>query len=139
LDVIATEERPDWKLAAHLYWFEPPANPRVGEWTSHLIGRHRSLNSMDVGDVDRDGGVDIVVAEHTDQKGAPARDNLTLIYLNPNRGRTWQPWVVERGPHSSHLGAKLVNIASRGAPEIVSMGWNEYRNLHRWMRVTERN
>jgi hypothetical protein len=135
LDVIATEERQDRALDAHLYWFESPADPRKHEWKRHTISRHRSLNSMDIADVDGDGKVDIVVAEHTDQKnkdGSP--DNLTTIYLNRKNGRLWVPSVVERGPHSSHLGAKLANLDNDGVLEIVSIGWSQYRHVHLWKK-----
>jgi hypothetical protein len=135
LDIIATEERQDWKLAAHLYWFESPADPKTGEWKRHIIGRHRSLNSMDVADVDGDGAIDIVVAEHTDQKNDGAEDNLTLVYLNRDRGRKWIPHVVERGSHSSHLGARLVDLNNDGFPELVSIGWNQYEHVHLWKKV----
>lgn len=30
-DIVATEERPDRQMDAHLYWFEAPADPKAGE------------------------------------------------------------------------------------------------------------
>ncbi|MEW6681763.1 MAG: VCBS repeat-containing protein [Nitrospirota bacterium] len=140
LDIIATEERQDWELAAHLYWFESPADStKTGEWKRHIIGRHRSLNSMDTADIDGDGAIDIVAAEHTDQKEEAADDNLTLVYLNRNRGRNWIPHVVERGPHSSHLGARLVDLNNDGVLEIVSMGWSQYQFVHLWKKANPGN
>jgi hypothetical protein len=132
-DVIATDERQDLEPLAYLYWFENPTDPRAGTWQRRVVGRHRSLNSMDVGDIDGDGRADIVVAEHTDlltSDGAP--DNLTIIYLNRGGASVWAPLVVERGPHSSHLGARLVDLDNDGFPEVVSIGWNQYRRLHLW-------
>ena len=134
-DIVATEERQDWEIDAHLYWFEAPAEPKGGEWTRHSIGRHRSLNSMDIADVDGDGDIDIVVSEHTDLKDNEVRDNLTVVYLNRERGRAWMPQLIERGPHSSHLGARLVDLDNDGAVEIVSIGWNQYRYVHLWKKV----
>jgi len=135
LDVIATEERQDWELAAHLYWFESPADPKKGTWNSHVIARHRSLNSLDIADVDGDGNVDIVVAEHTDQQTEGAPDNLTVIYLNRYRARSWVPHVVERGPHSSHLGAKFVDLDNDKVSELVSIAWNQWQSVHLWKKV----
>jgi hypothetical protein len=133
LDAIVTEERQDRELRAHLYWFESPADPRSGRWKRKIIARHRSLNSMDIGDLDGDGRPDIVVAEHTDMRESDgASDNLTAIYLNRNGGHAWAPLVVERGPHSSHLGARLADLDRDGFPEIVSIGWNQYRRVHLW-------
>ena len=136
LDIIATEERPDQKMDAHLYWFEAPAEPKTGKWARHTIARHRSLNSMDIADVDGDGTIDIVVAEHTDQNDKWARNNLIVVYFNKDRGRTWMPHVVERGPHSSHLGAKVIDLDNDGMMEIVSIGWNQYRDVHLWKKLT---
>jgi len=135
LDVIATEERQDLELRAHLYWFECPPGPATGPWKRHTIIRHRSLNSMDIGDVDGDGRPDIVVAEHTDlQKSEGAPDNLTAIYLNRKGAGAWVPHVIERGPHSSHLGARLIDLDKDGVPEIVSIAWNQYRHIHLWKK-----
>ena len=135
LDIAATEERRDWILGAHLYWFEPPADPKMAEWKRHVIMRERSLNSMDIADLDGDGKPDIVVAEHTDQETDGAPDNLTTIYLNRKGGRAWAPYVVERGPHSSHLGAQLVDLDNDGVSEIVSIGWGQYRHVHLWKKT----
>jgi hypothetical protein len=135
-DIIATEERQDWNGRAHLYWFESPADIMTGAWPRHMVTQLRSVNSMDVADVDRDGDIDIVIAEHTDQKSDGAEDNLTVIYLNRHGGRAWSPGVVERGPHSSHLGARLVDLDNDGVLEIVSIGWSQYRQVHLWKKMT---
>lgn len=135
-DFIATVERQDGTLADSLYWYEGPSSPKQEPWRRHIIARHRSLNSMDIADVDGDGVVDIVVAEHTDLKDNDgAADNLTLIYLNKDDGRHWVPQVVERGPHSSHLGARFVDLENDGIMEIVSIGWNQYQHVHLWSKT----
>jgi hypothetical protein len=136
LDVIVTEERQDRSLADSLYWFEAPSDAKTDSWKRHTIARHRSLNSMSVADMDNDGAMDIAVAEHTDQKDKGAEDNLTLIYLNKTRGHRWTPVVVERGPHSSHLGARLVDLDNDGTNEIVSIGWSQYEHVHLWKGPT---
>jgi hypothetical protein len=136
LDIVATEERQDHKMDAHFYWYEATGDPMEGKWTRHTIARHRSLNSMDIADIDGDGFIDIVVAEHTDQKGEGSKDNLTVVYLNKDRGKFWIPQVVERGPHSSHLGASLVDLDNDGVPEIVSIAWSQYKDVHLWKSVT---
>ncbi|MDG4553139.1 MAG: VCBS repeat-containing protein [Candidatus Competibacter sp.] len=137
-DFVNTLERQDGTLADSLYWFAAPSDPKQESWTKHVIARNRSLNSMDISDIDGDGSTDIVVAEHTDLKnsnGAP--DNLTLIYLNRNNGHSWEPEIVEQGPHSSHLGAKLMDLDNDGVKEIISIGWNQYRYIHLWSKASK--
>lgn len=90
---------------------------------------------MGIADIDGDGLIDIVAAEHTDQKDESARDNLTVVYLNRDRGQVWGPQVAERGPHSSHLGVRLVDLDNDGAPEIVSIAWSQYKDVHLWKKV----
>lgn len=139
LDFVNTVERQDGTLADSLYWFSAPADPKQEPWVKHVIARLRSLNSMSVADIDGDTSADIVVAEHTDlQKSGGAPDNLTLIYLNKDRGHNWMPEVVERGPHSSHLGARLVDLDNDGAKEIISIGWNQYRYIHLWSKTPKK-
>ena len=85
-----------------------------------------------MGDLDRDGRPDLCIAEHTDLTDDGAADNLTVIYLNRGQGAAWRPVVVERGPHSSHLGAKLADLDGDGAAEVVSIAWQDYRHVHLW-------
>ena len=134
LDILATEERQDHEIRANLYWFEAPEDPRSGSWTRHVIATHRSLNSMDVADVNSDGLYDISVAEHTDQTNDWAEDSLTVVYLNGRGGCYWRPFVVERGPHSSHLGARWVDLDDDGFNELVSIGWTQFQHVHSWRK-----
>lgn len=136
LDLICTVERQDTTIADSLYWFEAPASARSDPWVRHLIARHRSLNSMSAVTVADGQTTEIIVAEHTDlQKSAGAPDNLTLIYRTTDGGHRWVPELVERGAHSSHLGAQAVDLDHDGVKEILSTGWNQYQYLHLWSRT----
>jgi hypothetical protein len=135
LDVIVTEETQDWSYNASVYWFEAPEDPLASEWRRRRITVLRSANSLSVGDIDRDGFPDIVVAEHTDllnSHGAP--NNLTGIFVNKRGGEIWHAEPIESGPHSSHLGAQLFDMDADGHPEVISIGWNQYMRLHLWWR-----
>ena len=135
LDLVCTVERQDMTIADSLFWFEAPVSVR-DPWTRHLIARHRSLNSMSVATTADGKGTEIVVAEHTDlQKSRGAPDSLTLIYRTTDGGRRWVQEIVERGPHSSHLGAHGVDLDNDGVKEILSLGWNQYQTLHLWSRT----
>lgn len=139
-DVVCTEETQDWEYNANLYWFEAPAGDwQTNPWTSHIIVTLRSINSLDYGDVDGDGDIDLVLAEHTDQAGTyGAPNNLTLFLENRKNGGLWKIHVVERGPHSSHLGTRLVDVNNDGYPDLVSLAWQQYRFLHAWKNNTYR-
>jgi hypothetical protein len=135
VDVVATEETQDWRYNAAVYWFEAPADARTGPWTRHPIALLRSANSLDLRDMDGDGDLDVVTAEHTDMRGSlGAPNNLTVIFENVADGRQWRPHPVEAGPHSSHLGAHAADLDGNGMLDIVSLGWNQYRFLHLWYR-----
>lgn len=136
IDVIASEETQDWTYNASIYWFEAPSDPRRGRWRPHRVAVLRSVNSLDVSDTDGDGDPDIVAAEHTDMRqseGAP--NNLTVIFENLGRGDSWRPYPVEAGPHSSHLGVRLLDLDGDGRLDLVSLGWNQFRHLHSWWRT----
>lgn len=136
VDLIATAERQDWNREAELVWFRNSGDPQASAWTRHGITKLRSLNSMDVADFDGNGLIDIAVAEHTDQANrTSAEDNLTTLWLNIGGGRAWSPRIVERGPHSSHLGARAIDLDRDGNPELVSTAWSQYRTIHTWMQA----
>jgi hypothetical protein len=137
LDIISTEETRDPFFSAKVYWFECPEEPKSPNWIRRTIGTLRSINSMSAEDMNNDGLVDIVVSEHTDQRSAVGiNDNLTIIYVNKKNGKNWIPYVVERGPHSSHLGAKLCDLDNDGDSEIASIAWKQYKQVHLWKNVS---
>ena len=132
LDIVSTEESRGLLINSKIYWFEAPSDSKKGRWKRHTVDTLRSVNSMSVADMDQDGDIDIVVAEHTDQYTENASDNLTVIYENNNNGEKFFPKVVERGPHSSHLGARVVDLDKDGDLDIVSIGWKQYMYVHVW-------
>jgi hypothetical protein len=137
LDIVSTEETRDLFLSAKIYWFECPEEPKSPNWIRHTVDTLRSVNSMSAEDMNNDGLVDIVVSEHTDQRSSSGiNHNLTIIYVNRNRGENWMPRVVERGPHSSHLGARLCDLDNDGELEIVSIAWKQYKQVHLWKKVS---
>ncbi|MBK1701571.1 hypothetical protein CKO22_11755 [Thiococcus pfennigii] len=137
LDLVCTVERQETTIADGLFWFQAPVSGS-DPWTRHLIARHRSLNSLSLTTPADGEGTEIIVAEHTDLRTSPgAPDNLTLIYETADGGRSWVPEIVERGPHSSHLGAYAADLDNDGLPEILSLGWNQYQTLHLWTRTSK--
>jgi hypothetical protein len=137
LDVVVSEETQDWSYNARIYWFRAPANPASDPWDRRTVALLRSVNSMEVADMDGDGDMDIVAAEHTDQQeknGAP--DNLTVVYENTDNGRRWIARPVDIAPRSSHLGARLCDLDGDGDLDIVSIAWRQYKYLHVWLNYS---
>jgi hypothetical protein len=138
LDVIASEETQDRDYNARIYWFQgPPGDPRADGWKRHTVALLRSVNSMDVADMDGDGDVDIVAAEHTDQRdenGAP--DNLTAVFENVEGGARWVTHPIDVSNRSSHLGARLCDLDGDGDLDVASIAWRQYKYLHVWINYT---
>lgn len=138
-DIIFTEESRDADYNTRVAWLEAPENPRSEPWATHLIVVLRSANSLTVTDLDNDGDADIVVAEHTDfRPDSVVTDNFTGVFYNSGNGQ-WLPEIIEIGPHSSHLGAKMLRASSNHADSVISAGWMQSCCIHRWVRDTPPN
>jgi len=133
LDIVATEETQDTRYNARLYWFQAVVSKGRLQWKKHVIDRLRSINSLDVADMDEDGDFDLIVAEHTDFTGKePVDDNLTLIYENRDEGGNWKKHIIDSAPRSSHLGARYHDLDGDGDKDIVSITWQQFQTLHLW-------
>ena len=97
-------------------WYEQPADP-TALWVEHAIGTAVGPQSLDVGDLDGDGDVDVVIGEHNLAQPAAGR---VLVFENRNGG--WREHLVATG-HEHHDGTQLVDIDGDGDDDIVSIGW----------------
>jgi len=123
-DIIISEERyPGREPDGNMFWFEQPAGSG-DKWPRHRIVTQYSMNNLDIADLDRDGDIDLVTGEH---KGP----ELELqIWENDGKG-AFSKFVVDRG-HESHLGCQLFDMDNDGDLDIVSIGWDQYKNVHLW-------
>lgn len=125
IEVIVTEERyPGKEPDASMYWYEQPVNYILESWNRHTIVTQYSMNNLDVADMDGDGTVDIVTAEH---KG----DRLELQIWKNDGSANFSKSVVDKGKES-HLGARVSDLNGDGAMDIISIGWDQYKYLHIW-------
>jgi hypothetical protein len=131
VDIIVTEENGGTEPDAQAYWWEQPATGTTSTgWDRHLIATRHTLNSMDVGDIDRDGDTDIVLAEHRGPK-------RISIWANDGRG-AFAEHPVDAG-RESHLGARLVDLDDDGDLDLVSIAYDAFEELHLWRNDNPRD
>jgi FG-GAP-like repeat len=71
-----------------------------------------------------DGKLEVITGEHKGQ--------LRLrIWRSTDAGLSWTDTVVDTGKES-HLGARAVDLNGDGAPEIVSIAYDAFQQLHLW-------
>jgi len=120
LEIVVTEDR--WnviKPVADMYVFNVSDKGINYPWNIQKFGNHYSLNSLDVGDIDNDGNIDIVTSEH---KGS---DLKTFIYLNDGKGRFREESICKG--IEMHLGTKLVDLDNDGDLDIIGPAWDRYK------------
>lgn len=125
-DIVAVEELYPRSRPAGMYWFKQPANvmeeSAFFNWERHTIAQDKfTLNNMDVLDIDFDGDVDMVTAEH---KG----DKTTFIYENKGKG-LFREHIVGKGKEG-HGGAYLFDLDNDGDYDIINITFEDYKLLH---------
>lgn len=103
-----------------LAWYEAPADPRQ-PWTEHVIDTIIGPMSLDVGDMDGDGDIDIVAGEH--HKNQPSQGRI-FAYEQTETG--FQRYQIDAGDEH-HDGAQLVDIDNDGDLDVISIGWTHNR------------
>ncbi|MBI5474640.1 MAG: T9SS type A sorting domain-containing protein, partial [Ignavibacteriae bacterium] len=106
-----------------LAWYEAPSSA-TSTWTEHIISSTTvGPMSLDVGDLDADGDIDVVVGEHNLSNPASAR---MLVFENVSNGASWVQHVVYTG-EEHHDGAQIADIDNDGDLDIISIGWDNPR------------
>ncbi|MBD3289680.1 hypothetical protein GF337_12815 [candidate division KSB1 bacterium] len=118
---VAEEQFPPKGPTAYLFWFE---QKKDGNWERHTVVEQWSLHNLDAGDIDQDGDIDLVTCEH---KG----DDLKLQVWENDGDGNFSEVLLDQGKES-HLGTQLCDLDQDGDPDIVSIAWDNYKNLHLW-------
>ncbi|MFC1613856.1 FG-GAP repeat domain-containing protein, partial [Gemmatimonadota bacterium] len=127
-DVVVSEES-GREYGASTYWYEQPADPANPAWARHIVACQNTTNNMDVADMDGDGDMDIITAEHRGTE-------KVKIWKNNGSGTSWAEQVVSTG-RESHLGARISDLDNDGDLDIVSIAWDDYRFMHLWRNDSE--
>lgn len=102
-------------------WYQQAGNG----WIRHDVAELVGPMSLDLGDLDADGDIDIVVGEHNLKQPTSAR---LLILENLGGGAAWRQIEIARGDEH-HDGAQLVDIDGDGDPDVISVGWGHSKVL----------
>jgi len=106
-------------------WYEQPQSGG-GPWAKHVVATVIGPMSLDVGDLDQDGDLDLVVGEH--DLAHPETAKLYAFENADGRGGRWLAHIVAVGDEH-HDGAILTDIDGDGDLDIVSIGWSHGRVL----------
>lgn len=105
------------EIPTELVWFIAPADP-TGAWEKRIIASNLGgVYSLDSGDLDDDGDIDLVLGEHKNAQ-------RLLWFENQDDGATWLMHVLNNDQtHDHHDGTQLVDIDRDGDLDIISVGW----------------
>lgn len=82
-------------------WYDSP-DPRKDKWTMHPIGKNAFAHTLQVGDVDADGDLDVLSGSNGDQ-GDP-NDSPVILFLNQGDNVTWKAQLLTKtGAYNSIL------------------------------------
>ncbi len=120
-------------VPGEVVWYEQPRSDRE-PWKRHRIAEVIGPMSLDVGDLDQDGDLDVVVGEHHTK--APERAKLHILENADGVGGKWIGHVISMGDEH-HDGSILVDIDNDQDLDIVSIGWTHDRVLLFENRMTD--
>lgn len=134
LDVVLGQEVMDFQEKripwSPMAWFECPADPRLVPWKMRVIDTMRCAHSLDVGDLDGDGELEIICGEHDPFWPYRSRCRVLVYKKRDQKGISWRRYTVD-GRFEHHDGTKVFEIAP-GRKAIMSHGWADSIYVHVW-------
>lgn len=128
---INKDDRPDLVVASGsghtIVWYEAPKDPRkVVDWRKHVIATlpgNSCPYSVDVGDIDRDGVVDVACTDKWEHK--------VMWYKNCGNNK-WKEFLIDRDLEGA-FNVKIADINKDGRVDLVATG--TYGNEICWYRA----
>lgn len=126
LDIILTPA----ELKEEMYrvcWYEAPPKFTQPNWTEHVIidSIESVVHALGVGDFDRDGDIDLSIAEMHQGRDP---DEVSIL-INENRGRSWIKQVLSnRGSHD----IAVVDIDNDGDVDLIGANHKSPSPLELW-------
>jgi PKD repeat protein len=120
VDVLVTAET-GVSSGSELYKYTQGST--VDSWTRATITSQGSLNNLDAADMDEDGDIDAITAEH--------RGSLKLMIFENNGSGTLAELEIDRGKEC-HDAAQTVDLEGDGDLEIVCIAWDTPQLVHLW-------
>ncbi len=109
-------------------WFEAPDDPRDPNWSEHVIDPNveRVTHSLQVGDMDLDGDLDVITAE-MHQGSNP--DEIRVYYNQDGLGVGWVKQVVDGiGSHNM----AVVDAGGDGDLDLFGANWTQSVRVDLW-------
>ena len=120
-EVVVSEERyPGEEPDASLFIYSPSD---TGFVRTTLVTQY-SMNNLALADMDGDGDLDILTAEH---KGP----NLSLQLWKNDGAASFTKEEIDTGKES-HLGVQPYDMDGDGDLDIISIGWDKHQFVHLW-------
>lgn len=123
-EIVITEERyPGQEPDANIFWYQS-AEDKTSDWDREWIATQYSSNNLDVGDIDKDGDLDILTNEHL------GPDLELQLWENDGKGN-FTRHVIDKGKEN-HLGTQFVDLDGDGDLDILGNSWHQYNFMHIW-------
>jgi hypothetical protein len=118
---VAEGRWPGLQPDAGVYWFEQ----QNGHWQKHHLITQYSTNSLQLADMDGDGDLEIITAEH---KGP----QLKLQIFENKLPNGFTEHVISTGIEN-HIGARLIDMDGDTDMDMIGYGWDQFQYMNIWL------